>query len=166
METKYVEMICNLSEHIVGEIVHPEGFQVKHLRDAREDELYSCYYGAFQAGDAPFFFAQSERERREFFDTLGYVDALTEPASLILLKNDQLVGFTYVLPYGDGNRHISCMCIRPDFQSRGLGLFLLRLVMRTVAQGGLKSITLGTGTCMRAYRLYSMNGFKEKETDL
>jgi ribosomal protein S18 acetylase RimI-like enzyme len=63
-------------------------------------------------------------------------------------------------PYGEGNCHISCMCVHPDFQRKGLGKLLLRLIMNEAAQGGHKTITLGTNTNMAAFRLYQQHGFK------
>jgi len=157
---KYVEMLCRLSEHAIEDVAPPDGFEIRPLNTARVDDLYQCYYAAFEAGDAGFFFAQGEEERREYFDTLGLERALNEPASVVLTQDRRIVGFTCVLLYGEGNRHISCMCVHPDFQRRGLGKLLLRLIMNEVTQAGHKTITLGTGTGMGAFKLYQKHGFE------
>jgi ribosomal protein S18 acetylase RimI-like enzyme len=166
MKEKYVEMVCHLSEQTIGAVAPPTGFEVKPLSTAPVDDLYPCYYAAFEAGDARFFFEQSEEERREYFDTLGLERALNEPASVVLVKGQRIAGFTCVLPYGEGNRHISCMCVHPDFQRKGLGKFLLRLVVNAVAQGGHETITLGTSTGMGAFHLYRKHGFEVMEKDV
>ena len=130
------------------------------MAEADREALYACYVAAFAAGDALFFFDQDEQERRSFFEYLGLDEAREEPASLILRHQEQLVGFTYVLPYGESNRHISCMCVHPEWQGQDLGKLMLRRVMRQVAAGGQETITLGTETGMRAYHLYRKQGFQ------
>ena len=161
--TKYVEMIRHLSKQTAGDIAVPDGFETEHLSTAHVDDLYQCYYEAFEAGDAQFFFEQSDQERREYFDTLGIERALNEPASVVLMKGRKIVAFTCVLPYGEKNCHISCMCVHPNFKRQGLGKFLLRLVINKVAQGEYKTIMLGTGAGMGAFQLYEKNGFEIME---
>jgi ribosomal protein S18 acetylase RimI-like enzyme len=162
-EIEYVEMICYLEGLNINNVMFPEGFEAQSLIDAKEDDLYRCYYLAFQAGDAQFFFDQNEDERREYFDTLGLDKARNEPGSVLILKDGAIVGFTYVLPYGEGNRHISCMCVLPEYQRQGFGTFMLRFALEKVANAGHKSITLGTDTAMGAFQLYRMNNFKVME---
>ncbi|MCP4283606.1 MAG: hypothetical protein GY792_04025, partial [Gammaproteobacteria bacterium] len=112
-ENKYVEMICHLAEQPKTEAPPPEGFEVRPLSTADDDSLYSCYYAAFKAGDARFFFDQGEAEKRAYFDTLGLAEARNEPGSTLILKDSAIVGFTYVIPYREANRHISCMVVHP-----------------------------------------------------
>jgi ribosomal protein S18 acetylase RimI-like enzyme len=163
VESKYVEMVCRLSEQSVVEAAPLVGLQVRHLSQIDDGDLYPCYYAAFQAGDAQFFFEQGEKERREYFDTLGLETALKESASVALVQGRRLVGFVYVLPYGEGNCHISCMCVHPDWQRRGLGKLLLRLAMDKAAQDGYRTMSLGTSISMGAFQLYRQHGFEIKE---
>jgi GNAT superfamily N-acetyltransferase len=156
----YVDMACSLSEQELAPASPPPGIKIALLAEADEEALYACYTAAFAAGDALFFFDQDERERRAFFGGLGLDEAREEPASLTLRHQERLVGFTYVLSYGEGNRHISCMCVHPDWQGQDLGKLMLRRVMHRVAAGGQESITLGTETGMRAYHLYQNHGFQ------
>ena len=72
----YVEMVCRLSRQSLVDIIVPPGLIIKPLHEAEVEALYPCYTAAFSAGDAQFFFAQSEAERRDFFDTLGREAAL------------------------------------------------------------------------------------------
>lgn len=156
---QYVEMICRLPEPVPEVSLPPAGFALKPLSQASPAELFQCYYEAFNTGDAQFFFDQDEQERREYFDTLGYEEALNEPASVILLQDQQLVGFAFVLPYGAANCHISCMCVAAEWRGRGLGELILHAIMHQAVQQGCQTITLGTDIHMRAYELYRKNGF-------
>jgi ribosomal protein S18 acetylase RimI-like enzyme len=157
---KYVEMICPLSDVTLPAVNIPPGYEIAPLATASMNELYDCYYRAFSAGDARFFFDQGEAERREYFDTLGYPESVGEPASITLYHDGRLAGFVYSLPHGDNNHHISCMCVLAEFQGQELGRLLLYEVMNRVSHQGHKSITLGTEPEMRAYDLYIKNGFQ------
>ena len=154
----YVEMICDLGG-IEGLVDVPPGIEVVSLGGVDVADLYVEYVRAFSAGDAEFFPAQDESERREFFDTLGLEQAVNDSASHALTSQDGLIGFTYVLPYGEANRHISCMVIRPELQGQGLGKLMLAIAQQRAGADGARTLTLGTETAMRAYHLYRKHGF-------
>jgi ribosomal protein S18 acetylase RimI-like enzyme len=120
----------------------------------------SSHREAFSAGDASFFFQQDEAERRGYFNTLGIEEAVGEKASLALTQGGRMVGFTLVLPYGEANCHISCMCIHPDYMGQGMGKLLLRLIKKRALEQGYETITLGTDVNMRAFDLYRKHGFE------
>lgn len=155
----YVEMVCDLSQVVVGETAVPPHLTVKPLADANVADIYRCYVAAFSEGDAAFFFSQNESEKRAFFDTLGRERALPENASHILRHGTRLVGFAYVLPHGAENCHISCMCVHPAYQGQGLGKLILQIIQKRASAQGYKTITLGTETEMRAFQLYRKYGF-------
>lgn len=156
-----VDMMCDLATQEAAEIVLPTGFELHKIHTATEDALYQCYYAAFSAGEAQFFLDQSDNERREYFSTLGIRGALNEEASLVLMKAQQVIGFTLAVPDGAKNLHLSCICIHPDFGQRGLGKLLLLRTMKKAAQQGIKTMTLFTDTDMRAFQLYKRSGWKE-----
>lgn len=158
-ENKYVEMICHLNDNPDVNVKLPAGFEVQSLSTVDEDDLYQCYYEAFEAGDAQFFFEQTETERRDFFDELELVEARGEPGSVVICKDGSVMAFTYVIPYGDKNRHISCMVVHPNYQRQGLGAFMVQFAKQEVASQGHQSITLGTDTNMGAFQLYRKYGF-------
>jgi ribosomal protein S18 acetylase RimI-like enzyme len=161
----YIAMICLLGDQADCTASLPPGYEVRPLTEAHEADLYQCYYAAFQNGDAQFFFHQPEDKRRYYFDSLCLEDARVEPGSLIICKNEAVVGFTFVLPYGETNRHISCMCVHPDHQRQGLGEFMLHHALQAVGTQGYKSITLGTERSMGAFQLYRKYGFKILEDE-
>ena len=160
---KLVEMIWYHKERTQEELVPPLGFDISSLKKIVQDDLYPCYFAAFQAGDSQLFFRQSEEEWRDFFDTLGFDQAQDEPGTVMLLKAGQIVGFTLVVPYGETNCHISCMCVHPNFQRQGLGSFMLNHAKVKAISQGYKSITLWTEPKMGAFRLYHQHGFKITE---
>jgi ribosomal protein S18 acetylase RimI-like enzyme len=166
-KTKIVEMVCNLAtepaDQYRKEIALPEGFTTRSLKKVSEDDLYPCYLAAFQAGDSQLFLKQSEIEQREFYETLAFDQARTEPGTSMILQGDRIVGFTYVVPYGESNRHISCMCVHPDCQRQGLGSFMLNYAKKEAALGGYQTITLWTEMDMGAFELYRKHGFEITE---
>lgn len=162
-EIIYVEMICHLSKQPQIENDLSDSYEVMSLKDTSEEELYLCYYSAFEKGDAQFFFEQSETERRQYFDTLSLDVARNEPGSSVILKNGDIIGFTYILPLGQGNCHISCMCVHPNHQHQGIGKFMLSYAMNEVAARGNETITLNTDVNMAAFQLYRQYGFEITE---
>lgn len=156
----YVEMICHLERQTGGTIPLPPGYEVRSLYDTHAEDLYRCYYAAFQDGDAQFFFHQPEDEKKLYFDSLCLGEARSEPGSAVIFKDGIVVGFTFTLPYGETNRHISCMCVHPEHQRHGLGKFMLRHAIQAVKNQGYKSITLGTEQEMVAFQMYQKYGFK------
>ncbi len=158
---QYVEMVCDLVAVDPASDV-PSGVDVVPLREVAVADLYRLYVDAFTGGDAEFFFAQSEAERSSYFATLGREAAIEDVASHALLSAGELVGFTYVLPYGCHNRHVSCMVVRPDHQDQGLGKLMLGIAQQRAAADGAMTMTLGTEASMRAYHLYRKHGFSEK----
>jgi len=162
-KTKIVEMFCYLINQPQKEIVCPTGFTARSLKNAREEDLYPCYLAAFQAGDSQLFMQQSEVEQHEFYETLAFDQAQNEPGSSMMLKECQIVGFTYVVPYGETNQHISCMCVHPTCQRQGIGSYMLNHLKAKAALQGYQSITLWTEVNMGAFELYCKHGFKITE---
>jgi GNAT superfamily N-acetyltransferase len=163
VKVQYVEMLKELPGQAHEQTVHESGIVLAPLAQASIESLYQCYHDAFSNGDASFFFMQNEEERRVYFDTLGYVSAVKETTSFTLYDGERLIGFSYVLPYGEGNCHLSCMCIAPDYRRKGLGQYLLDQILAAAMQVGYKTITLGTNRSMGAFQLYEKNGFEVME---
>ena len=158
---KYVEMKCSLTGREVKKPPLSQEFNIKPIGAFTLDEIYNCYFQAFTHGDANFFFLQDENEQREYFETLGFEEVSDDLSSFVLVKQDEIVGFSIVLKRGEKtNRHISCMCILPAYQGQGLGKWMLYHIMDEVIEQGTTSITLGTEPEMKAFLLYSTNGFE------
>lgn len=156
---KYVEMICNIELINIPYVGLKNGYSFKRVSEFDEEEIYKCYLNAFSEGDARFFAYQGEQEKREYFNSLSEPDVLYEDSSIVLMFKNQIIGFSYVLKFEEENHHISCMCILPEFQGNGLGKYLLFYIMNKVYDDNAKTITLGTETDMKAFKLYEKYGF-------
>jgi ribosomal protein S18 acetylase RimI-like enzyme len=69
------------------------------------------------------------------------------------------VGFSYVLEFEPGIKHISCMCVHPDFQGQGVGKYLMDFITKGAKEKKTHAINLGTEPQMIAYKLYKKHGF-------
>ncbi len=159
----YFCMKCDLTKQKITQTMTPKGFKIRQLNNGNREDIYKCYYEAFNAGQSPFFFQQNEEERWDYFNSLLDLRTLKEDTSLALFKGSELIGFTFVIPiFGSLNRHLNCICIHPDYRKRGLAKLLLTHTMKKVVQQGNKTMTLYTDVFnTRGLDLYQKNGFKE-----
>ena len=157
---KYVEMICNVDLIEIPNADIKNGYSFKGVSELDDEEVYQCYLDAFNEGDARFFAYQGEQEKREYFDSLSEPDVLLEDSSIALMFKNKIIGFSYVLKFEKENHHISCMCVLPEYQGMGLGKYLLFHIMNKAYDNNAKTITLGTETDMKAYKLYQKYGFE------
>lgn len=133
-------------------------------KDVDEEQLKAIYHRAFQSSDALFYTFQSEEEKEEFWRCLHYDKAKDDPASLCILHEGKIIGFVLTYVEGHKNRHISCMCIEPEYFGRGYGTLLLKQVFHVASLNEDESISLGTEVSMKAYDLYINNGFTVTNT--
>ena len=146
------------------EIISTGGIVVEAIDTVELDILFDCYIDIFDKGDVKFFKLQNEEERkRYFYEELGFPVVLENPASFAYLLDDEVLGFALVMPYREKNFHISCMCIKPEYQNRGLGKAMLNKIKNIAVETGCESLTLGTEPEMKAYHLYRKNGFQITE---
>lgn len=132
-----------------------------------KDDLFPIFTECFDTGDAAFYHNLTESERETYYnEQLGFPDVLSHPASQLIYYEDQLIGFALCMDYLKNNIHISCMCVLPDFQAKGIGKLMLEHIESWCIQNSIDSITLGTESKMRAYKLYSNYGFKVTETHI
>lgn len=164
---KYVEMVCNLDQNTYDDSIQVKDMVIEPINNTELHILFECYTQAFGSGDAEFFKHQNKEEQKRFFEEkLGFPDVLNNPASFTYKINDKVIGFALVLPYLENNYHISCMCILPEYQNRGLGKAMLNRIKNIAQDNGCKSLTLGTETEMKAYHLYKNHGFTITEEHL
>ncbi|MCP4425933.1 MAG: GNAT family N-acetyltransferase [Chloroflexi bacterium] len=128
-----------------------------------KDTLYDCFYRAFHDGKDRSFLEKTEPERRAMFeDYFDDPENLNEAASLILSKNQRVVGFSIFKSRPHvGDEHLAALCIHPDYQSKGLGRQLLSISMAKIVGQGDKLMSLGVDLDnSAAYKLYKKLGFK------
>lgn len=168
LDSKKIEMpfAYNYKDMIkLLKVGYKEKYEFTHVHQFDLQVLQAIYHKSFLAGDAKFYQIQNSIERKEFWKYLNYDKAVEDPCSLVLVKDGKPIGFIFICPDGHLNRHISCMCILPEYQGLGYGVELLKAVLNRAYMLGDETITLGTETTMKAYQLYKKFGFidiKEK----
>jgi GNAT superfamily N-acetyltransferase len=161
MQFNYVEMTCQLDNDRYDERLPIEGIRLEDLNKLKTEDLFECYTQSFNHGDAIFYQRQSPTEKRRYFDEeLGFPVVLDNPASFAYFLDGDLIGFALVMPYMESNYHISCMCILPKHQGRGLGKAMLNRIKNVSLANGCRTLSLGTEPNMKAYHLYASNGFE------
>lgn len=158
-----VDMKLDLSEENVELVECPKEYQLVLSEQFDKETLYECYYNAFELEKLRFFIQQSEEERKEYFEEL-YSMELNSEASVAIERNGTLTGFALVIPYGEQNLHLTCICIHSDYAGKGLGRYLLSMVQRKTLEQDCKTMTLYTDQDIRAYDLYIKNGWEVTET--
>ena len=156
-----------LSPLDLPDLVAPAGIQVRPVTDVDQDELYRCYHDTLSAVQSRFYFDQSETERRAYFDTFGQTYGRHVKTSLALIQDEQIVGFSYTIPFGGEYLHLDWMGIHPDARRRGLGRFLLRLIMGRAAGEGFQTMGLSCDAAnTRAIALYRSLGWQQEDAEL
>lgn len=159
---EWAYMVAPLAELDLSAAEVPEGFQIKHITDVSNDDIYPCYYDTFASGRDGRFLNQTDEQRRENFD--AFFDRsipFDEKASILLTEGDNIVGFSRIIMRGtDG--FVNGFGIHPDFRGRGLGKKLMLLSMKMAAENGMPSLVLEVEVeNLRAYKLYEQVGFKK-----
>lgn len=140
----------------------PKGFDLRQVMKVDREDLYYCYYDTFTEGQSPFFFDQDTDEKRASFDLLFETECADTDTSLAVVKDSQIVGFSFVRPYRDeGNILMEWIGIHPEYRRRGLGEFLLRHIMKSVSEKGYTTMSLSCAVGnTRAFNLYSKTGWE------
>jgi ribosomal protein S18 acetylase RimI-like enzyme len=157
----YVEMKCELETKHYEDDLPFDGATVLPMQGLHPGDLFDCYTRAFRHGDAQFYRHQSEEERQRYYNQeLGFPEVLEHPGSFVYQLQEQIIGFSLVMSYLEENFHISCMCLLPEFQGRGLGKAMLNRIKNIGLEHGCRSLTLGTEPGMKAFQLYHTHGFE------
>ena len=156
----------HLSSLDLPTLVAPEGIEIRLVTEVDQDELYRCYHATMTAGQSRFFFDQSETERRAYFDTFGKTYGCHEETSLVLVQDEHIVGFSYTIPFGE-HLHLDWIGIHPDVRRRGLGRFLLLLLMERAASTGFQTMGLSCDAGnTRAIALYRSLSWQQEDAEL
>jgi GNAT superfamily N-acetyltransferase len=132
-----------------------------------KEDLFPIFLECFETGDAQFYHSLSEEDKITFFnEQLGFPECITHPASQLVYYDNQLIGFALCMDYLRNNIHISCMCVLPDFQKKGIGKLILEHIESWCKLHNISSITLGTEKEMNAFKLYSNFGFRITESHM
>ncbi len=143
----------------------PAKITLKSLLDVSDNELYQTYYEIFNTGQDRFFFDQTESERRAFFDeTFDRSEPLNPETTLVLIKDEQIIGFSLVRPtHGPDNVHLWMFGIHPQYRRQGLAKRLLRLLLLKSKEQDFHTMSLACEPQNQpAYSLYQIHEFQEE----
>lgn len=133
---------------------------LEDINQPLKKELVDIFHESFGNGDARFYCNLTAEEKDNFFEELGYNQAIENGYSKALYYDQNLIGFSLVYEQGEDDLQISCMCIKPEYIHKGLGKLLLEYIIREAYNHKIYAIHLGTETTMSAYKLYQHYGFK------
>ncbi|MHA2296626.1 MAG: GNAT family N-acetyltransferase [Candidatus Hodarchaeales archaeon] len=156
-----VLMRRDLLEHVLESGKFPKNYEIKPLAEVDEDELYGCRYEVFMNSGDRSFLELTVRERLDTFTSnIIRSEDLNEEASLVLLKDKEIVGFS-VVHFRSHEGYLRSFGIHPDHRRKKLGKALLQLSMNIIKQQGMKSMSLDVDIENRpAYDFYLNLGFK------
>ncbi|MHA1453564.1 MAG: GNAT family N-acetyltransferase, partial [Promethearchaeota archaeon] len=159
LNVTYTDMTCDLTQIPTPQVT--DKYQIKPVDSVSDEKLYEIYLQAFENGNAQFFKYQSEDEKKGYFKELYLKENADTDLSVAIFSDDKLVGFSYVLEFESGIKHISCMCVHPDYQGKGVGSSLMNYITKVSKEKGAHTINLGTEPKMMAYQLYTNHGFTD-----
>ncbi|MFW9991661.1 MAG: GNAT family N-acetyltransferase [Candidatus Odinarchaeota archaeon] len=156
-----VFMRCDLTGRVLKDIVFHSAYRLESLLEADEDELYGCRYETFMNSEDRIFPELNARERLETFNqTVNDLGSLNEDASFVLLKNNDIIGFSVVQTCTEEG-FLSSFGIHPKYRQKKLGKKLLLSSMNILAKQGFKSMSLDVDIENHpALRFYRSVGFE------
>ncbi|MBN1858112.1 GNAT family N-acetyltransferase [Candidatus Bipolaricaulota bacterium] len=123
------------------EVVLPDGYSLGHVSETDLGDLFNCWVQVFASCDDQFLLHLDAGGRRDlFFDSWSRTKPLIHEASLTLFHNDQLIGFSRLLPvYESTDGYLAPIGILPEYRRKGLARALL-----TMSMGELRTLNYQT----------------------
>ena len=143
-EDEIVFMSLSLADQKLSEEEFPKGVEIILLKEADDNDLYSCFYDSFSESGDRNFLSETDEERKEYFEEhFDKEDEMIDEASIVLVKGNKFIGFTLVKPtHGEGNGHLWIMGVIPEYRGRQLGSKLLKHAIVTLKKQGYKTMSL------------------------
>jgi ribosomal protein S18 acetylase RimI-like enzyme len=159
---EWSQMDCDLTSSGLKEPDLPEGFSLRPLVEANNDEIWPCYNATFLASGDRRYLDQTEAQRRESFDDFfDRSKPIEEDASLLLYAGDRIVGFHKINIFREGG-YVNGVGVHPDFRKRGLAKMLMTASLVRAAQNKMERVILEVDIENRqAIALYEKLGFRK-----
>ena len=143
-EDEIVFMSLNLADQKLSEVEFPKGVETILLKEADDNNLYSCFYDSFSESGDRNFLSETDEERKEYFkEHFDKEDEMIDEASIVLVEGTKIIGFTLIKPtHGEGNGHLWIMGVIPEYRRRQLGSKLLNQAIVTLKKQGYKTMSL------------------------
>jgi ribosomal protein S18 acetylase RimI-like enzyme len=131
------------------------------IQTVDEAALYQCHHEAYMHGDAQYYFQMDDDERKDDFNRIYSANVKNHPASLVLTKGDQVVGFIMLFAEGEFTEVMS-LAVHPEHRRNGYGRFLMKECLKNAGENGHKLMHLIVDEINEgAYSLYKQCGFKD-----
>ena len=126
------------------------------------ETLFSVYHEAFMTGGARWIHDLTMEERRQEFDkSFDRSRAINGPASFVIERDEEIVGYVLVISRSDEEEHIESLAVLQSARGKGLAKFMLKSVLETVKSQQVTNLTLGTDPGnLPAITLYRTTGFE------
>jgi len=140
----------------------PESLDVRPLREANPDRLTACIREVFTGEYREIFCGGLEEEQDTFLRGLPKSETMDEAASVVLVSEGELVGFSSVHGVRENeNLLVNWIGIRPAWRRRGYGAFLLQHILAVAAEEGYRTASLSSEVRNRAsLALYHGQGWE------
>jgi len=123
----------------------PEGVTFRPLREADPEQLTVCIRDIFSGEYEEIFCGGLPEEQEAFLRGLPDSETMNEAASVALLSEGELVGFSSVHGiHAHENLLVNWIGIRPQWRRRGYASFLLQHLLAVAAEEGFKTASLSS----------------------
>lgn len=158
-ENAYMRRKLYSGEFTGLDIVLPPDYSYSPLNDADYEALYNCYNLVFNESQVRIYHDMTEKERRSDFEHYFGSQQRNEKASIIVMKDSEIIGFSLVHSR-PREAHIADIGIIPAHRGVGLGKTMLKHVLMKAAQD-FDSVTLAVDVeNTSAFELYINLGFE------
>jgi ribosomal protein S18 acetylase RimI-like enzyme len=139
----------------------PETMYTKSLSEVTNDELWPSYDRAFSSGGDRRYTTQSEKQRRENFDSFFSREvAIENAASIVLFDGDTIVGFVKIDVIKEGT-FVHGVGVVPEYRKQGFAKYVLGTSMVRASKNGHRLMKLEVDIDNQAaIELYEHLGFK------
>ena len=161
-EDEIVFMSLDLADQKLPEAEFPKGIETILLKNAADNDLYTCFYDSFSESGDRNFLSETDEERKEYFkEHFDKEDEMIDDASMVLVEGTKFIGFTLIKPtHGEGNGHLWIMGVIPEYRGRQLGSKLLHHAIVTLKKQGYKTMSLVVDSANEAaLKLYEKFNF-------
>lgn len=158
-DNAYMRRSLDPGEFAEHDVVQPPGYDYMPLADADEEALYCCYNRAFTESSVRAYHDMTEEERRADFEHYFGGGTRNEEASLVVVRDDEIVGFSLVHSR-PGEAHLADIGIVPAHRGKGLGRGMVKYSLMKAARDH-DTVTLAVDVDnASAFNMYRSLGFE------
>jgi ribosomal protein S18 acetylase RimI-like enzyme len=135
--------------------------QSSPLVEVKAHEVAECLYQSFKNSQDRYFKDLSSEEVTE--DYKRRIDSSTSinQCSIVITDGSKIIGFGLVKDR-EYDTHLDLICVHPKYQGKGYSKIILRQIITSLKNQGIKSLTVGVDTVNSvALSLYEKIGFKK-----